>query len=370
MAKSLKFNQNNQEFYQTLRKRVDNYFVEKNISKHANTAMAIKTAFFLTVEIGLWFLVIFGGFSIGINYALWALLGFAFAFTSLNVGHDAIHGAYSNKKWVNTLFGHTFNFHGASAYMWTKMHNTAHHTYTNVDGYDEDIEAVPILRMSPAKKLMKVHKFQYIYSFFFYGLATISWLLFKDYIKFFKNDVGNFNNTKHEAKEYFYLFFYKAICYTLYFIMPFIFIDMPWQHILGGMLVMHFCAGFTIAIIFMLAHVVEETHFPIPDDNGSLENSFAVHQLYTTANFARNSKLAGFLTGGLNFQVEHHLFPHICHIHYPEIAKILIETAKEYQLPYFESKTFMDAIRSHIRFLHKMGRVEKYVPKGQPANAA
>lgn len=367
--KALRFNQGQTEFYQALRKRVEGHFQSNKISKHANGAMIAKTAFFLIAEASLYALVMFGGFSTGITLMLWAFLGLSFAFTSLNIGHDAIHGSYSGKKWVNDLFSHTFNLHGASAYMWTKMHNAAHHTYTNVDGYDEDIEAVPVLRMSPAKKLMKIHRFQFIYSFLFYGLATISWALAKDYVKFFKNDVGNFNGSKHPAKEYFYLFFYKILTYAIWFVAPFYFIDMPWQYIVIGILIMHYVAGFTIAIIFMLAHVVEETHFPMPDQTGSLENSFAVHQLYTTADFARKSWLAGFLTGGLNFQVEHHLFPHICHIHYPAISKIVEDTAKEYGVPYFANKTFIGAIGSHVRFLKKMGRMEKYVPKATPLAA-
>ncbi len=127
-------------------------------------------------------------------------------------------------------------------------------------------------------------------------------------------------------------------------------------------LLMHFCAGFVLGIIFMLAHIVETTHFPTPDDSGSLENSWAVHQLYTTSNFARKSRLAGFITGGLNMQVEHHLFPNICSIHYRHLAPIVKKTAHEYGIPYLEEPSFWSALGSHVRFLKKIGRTENYVP--------
>ena len=345
------------DFVVELNQRVNRYFQENNLSKFANGAMVFKTLFHLTFWIGSYLLIIFGGFDPSINYVLWAILGFFIAMVTVNIGHDAIHGAYSSNKHVNKLLSHTFNINGASAYMWNKMHNVAHHTYTNVDGYDEDIEPVPVIRISPDKDLWKIHKYQHIYCFFFYGLATISWVLMKDYVKFFKNDVGNYNNQSHPPQEYFYLFFYKFINYSIYFIIPMLVIPNTWGQILTGFLIMHFIAGFTLAIIFMLAHVVEETHFLVPDADGNMENSFAVHQLHTTANFSSESWLAGFLTGGLNTQIEHHLYCHICSIHYPALSKIVRETAKEYNHPYYES-SFADAIRSHVRFLKKMGREE------------
>lgn len=349
------------EFAQALTANVNQYFKDNNIAKTANGLMIFKTVFHLSLWIGSYLLLLLGGFDHQINYAIWAVLGFAFIMVTVNIGHDAIHGSYSDKKWVNQLLSHTFNLNGASAYMWTKMHNTAHHTYPNVDGYDEDIESLPIIRMSPKKKLKPVHRFQHIYSFFFYGLATLSWVLVKDYVKFFKNDVGNFSGQKHAKKEYFYLFFYKIINYTLFFILPMIFIPNPWWHILLGFLLMHFVAGFSVAIIFMLAHIVEETHFPIADENGQLKNSWHIHQFYTTANFARKSRLAGFLTGGLNLQVEHHIFSNICSIHYRSISGIVKHTAEQYGVPYFEA-SFPRAIWSHINFLRKMGKYEDYKP--------
>ena len=348
------------EFVQELRKRVDHHFTDNHISKFANRAMILKSLFFFTTWLGSYLLLILGNFTFEINFIIWTVLGFSIAFICVNVGHDAIHGAYSSRKWINRLLAHTFNINGASAYMWRKMHNTAHHTYTNIDGFDEDIESVPIIRLSPTQKLKKIHQYQFIYIIPFYGLATLSWVFIKDYIKFFKNDVGNYHQTKHPPKEYFLLFFYKILNYTLFLVIPLLVLQDPWYLVITGFLIMHFFAGITLALIFMLAHVVEQTHFPQPDANGSLENSWAVHQLYTTANFSKKSKIALFFTGGLNLQVEHHLFPNICSIHYRAIAPIVEATARDFGHPYLYNTTFWNALGSHVQFLKKMGQQADY----------
>ena len=369
MKKPLKFNTGEgQDFAATLRGRVESYFKDNNKKKTANALMIFKGAFHLSIWAGSYFLVMFGGFSTAINYLLFAILGVFTALSAVNIGHDAIHGSYSSKRWVNALLSHTFNLNGASAYMWSLMHNSAHHTYTNIDGYDEDVESVPIIRLSPAQELKPIHKYQHLYVLPFYGIATITWVLIKDYVKFFKNEVGNYSGKKHPAKEYFYLFFYKFLYYGLLFVLPFYTImdaTHEWYHIVGGLLLLHWCEGFSLAIIFMLAHVVEKTHFPIPDEakGGQLEHSWFVHQLYTTANFSSQSWLAAFITGGLNQQVEHHLFPNICSVHYPQLRNIVKGTAEEFGYPYIEEKTFWTALKSHVRFLKAIGSEKDFVPK-------
>jgi linoleoyl-CoA desaturase len=359
MKKSPKFaTQHQKDFVLTLNQRVNQYFKENNLSKNANTAMILKSIFHLTLWIGSYALIVFGGFSVGINYMLWAVLGFAMAMVTVNIGHDAIHGAYSKNKWVNDILSHTFNFNGASAYMWKRMHNQAHHTYTNIDGHDEDIAPIPIMRISGEAPLWPIHRYQYIYSFFLYCLTTFSWVFIKDYKKFFANTVGNYSDKAHPRKEYFYLFFYKAINYTIFLILPLVLIQHSWASTFIGYLIMHAVGGFFLAVIFMLAHVVEEAHFFLPDEEDRMENSWAVHQLYTTVNFATLSPVAAFLTGGLNQQVEHHLFPNICSTHYPALSPIVAQTAKEFNHPYYSS-SFPSAMVSHVSFLKKLGRPTK-----------
>ena len=345
------------DFVSALNYNVNQYFKNKKQSRHANLSMIAKSGFYLMIWFGSYFSLYAQGLSLEFMYFLWAVLGFSLAMVTINIGHDAIHGAYSKHKWINNILAHTFNLNGASAYMWVRMHNQAHHTYTNVDGYDEDIAPIPILRISPKKQLWKIHKYQHIYAFFIYTLTSLSWVLIKDYKKFFQNRVGNYQGHKHPVREYFLLFFYKFLNYSLFLLIPLMFIKLPWIHILAGFLLMHAIGGWLLAIIFMLAHAVEETSFPCPNEEGCLENSWTVHQLCTTANFATDSRVLAFFTGGLNTQIEHHLFPHICSIHYPALSQIVKKTALSYDIPYLEL-SLASALKSHQNFLWKMGQQE------------
>lgn len=356
MTQRIKFPKDQTKFFSTLMKRINVHFEERNISKGANVWMVLKSITIVSILVIAYSTILSNQFAdnMPLILTLWAITGFFSALAAVNIGHDAIHGSYSKKGWVNTLLSHSFNFLGASAYLWSIMHNQAHHMHTNINGHDEDLETLPIIRFSPFQKYMKVHKYQHIYAFLFYGLASISWVFLKDYKKFFAPDIGGIKKN-HPPKEYFLLFFYKAIYYTLFIVLPFTVIEQPWYLILAGFLFMHYIEGITLALIFMLAHLVEKAQFPTPNTTGSMENSWAIHQMHTTANFARKSNLAFFICGGLNFQVEHHLFANICHIHYPAISEIVKETAEEFGIPYLDSPSFGSALASHYRFMKAMG---------------
>jgi len=349
---------NSSDFYHTLNKRVENYFTSNNLSKNANRIMIFKTIFYPAILITAYLVLILNQNPLVVQFLLWMVIGFFTAFVGVNISHDAIHGSLSKYKKANSLLSYTFNLIGANAYMWGIMHNIVHHTYTNIDGQDEDIESVPLLRVSPHQKLLKINRYQYWYAFLLYGLGSLSWVFIKDYVKFFKKKIGNYDNKKHPRIEYFNLFFFKLVYYTIFLVLPLIFINATWWQVLLGFLLLHFCEGITMAVIFMLAHIVEETNFPLPDQKGNIQNSWAVHQLYTTADFGRENNLLSFLCGGLNFQVEHHLFPRICHVHYKAISGIVKETAEEYNLPYIANPSFKGAIISHIRLLKRLGKEE------------
>lgn len=346
------------DFYPEVRRRVDAYFKNKQIGKHANGAMIAKTAFILSVFAGSYLLLLSNLFSPGVLLLLAVVNGFFTALIGLNIAHDAIHGAYSSNQAVNKAMGLWFNIVGANDYVWMVTHNVIHHTYTNIPDHDADIDQIPIIRLNPNQELWPIHRFQYIYVFFFYPLASLSWVFLKDYKKFFQNRIGGYDNSQHPPKEMYRLFFYKAVYYILFLVLPFTLIELPWHYILLGFLALHFVEGLTLALVFQLAHTVEGTAFPSPDENGKIANSWAAHQMCTTANFARKNPLANFLFGGLNFQIEHHLFPRVCHIHYRHIAPIVKQTAEEFNLPYIENETFIGAIGSHIEVLKKFGRGE------------
>jgi len=341
-------------FYSTVKKRVDDYFSSRNMSKKANLFMVLKSVFFLGGALTCYLLIITGQFNYSLN-AMWGvtlLLGAFSAFIGFNVSHDAIHGSYSSNSFINNFLSYSFCFIGANPYMWSITHNIVHHTFTNIPGHDEDIDvAKGLVRLSPIEPRTPIIKYQHYYAFLLYGFAAISWVFRKDFKKFFQKQIGNYDNTNHPKNEAFKLFFFKGLYYFLTIVLPLYLLPITWYQFLIGYITMQLLKGFIIGLVFQLAHVVEGTEFPEPDENGSVEDSWAVHQMKTTANFATKSWLASFLCGGLNFQVEHHLFPKICHIHYPALNKIVRNTAFEFGVPYLENETFILALQSHYRVL-------------------
>ncbi|UZR94139.1 fatty acid desaturase family protein [Chondrinema litorale] len=344
-------------FYRTVTKRVNDYFKDNNISKYGNGTMYLKSLLFIGGTVLLYSLIISEIFSPWVMFGLALILGCFKAFIGFNVCHDAIHGSYSPNKVVNKMFGLVFNAIGANDYVWKITHNLVHHTYTNIPGHDEDIDVAPgLVRLSPAEEWKKHMKYQHFYAFPLYGLASLSWVFRKDFKKFFQKNIGQVENTTHEPIEYFNLFFFKAFYYTVFIVVPILVMDITVWQFLFGFIFMHVAEGLVLGLVFQLAHVVEGTDFPEPSpESGNIEEDWAVHQMQTTANFARKSHIANFLCGGLNFQVEHHLFPNICHVHYREISDIVKATAHEFNLPYHENETFGKALVSHYNTLKLFG---------------
>jgi linoleoyl-CoA desaturase len=326
----------------TTRARVDQYFKDEGISPNANALMWGKTAIFLGGFFALYGLIISGIFSVWAMLPFVVLLGMFKAFVGFNICHDAIHGSFSSNTTVNKIFSHVFHLLGASPYVWTITHNAVHHTYTNIPGHDEDIDVAPgLIRISEEDPVNKIQRYQHWYAFPLYSLASLSWAFRKDFKKFFQPKVGQVA-IKHPKMEYFNLFFYKAVYYFLFIVLPLLVLDITWWQFIIGFLVMHMAQGLTMGLVFQLAHVVEGTDYP-------------VHQMRTTANFASDCKIMAFFLGGLNRQIEHHLFPKVCHIHYAKIGEIVKQTAHEFNIPYIQSKTFACALKSHFRVLKKFG---------------
>lgn len=354
MSQALKFNhQGNREFNITLRKRVQQYFKQTGTNKGTGL-MYFKIIFYIT-GLAASYAALLLSTNAWFSMLSWVLVGLFTAFTALNICHDAIHGSVSKNQRVNKVLSALFNVIGANDFVWDHSHNKVHHSFTNVQGHDEDVDAIPFVRTSPHQEYKKYHRYQTFYAPFFYSLATISWVFAKDYVKMAQGKIGE-SPMKIKRSDVIRMVTYKLVYYTIFLVLPLIFVPFSWTFVLAGFIISHLVEGFTIGVIFMLAHLVEHVDFPMPDQDGKLEDNWAVHQLKTTANFAVKNKIIGFLTGGLNFQVEHHLFPDVCHVHYPAISQIVKETAKEYNLPYHANRTFFGAVKSHIRFLNEMGR--------------
>lgn len=346
----------NSLFFSTLKKRVDAYFIENNISKHANGGMVLKTIILLIAYIAPFAYLLYYKTPFPASLLLWALMGFAVAGIGMSIMHDGNHGAYSGNKAVNYITSHILNLLGASTFNWRLQHNIMHHTYTNIDGMDEDIEDKPLLRFSPHTPAKAYHKFQWIYAFFMYGLLTLYWVVGKDFVQFAKyirNGV-NSNTKKENTVRLIKIIIMKVVYFYTFLVMPTSVFSLAFIDVLTGFVLMHFIAGVILAVTFQLAHTVEGTSHPLPNNEGNIENEWAIHQLNTTVNFCRNNKWLSWYLGGLNFQIEHHLFPKISHVHYPAIANIVKETAAEFGIPYLENKNLSAAIRSHVITLQKL----------------
>lgn len=355
----LTFARTGMDFSTTVQKRVTEYFKQNNIKRHGNSEMIWKSIVMFTLYFGPYALILSGWIT---NPWLMlipvVIMGFGLAGIGLSVMHDANHGAYSDKPWVNSLMGYSINLIGANAFAWKIQHNVLHHTYTNVHEHDEDISPRGVLRLSPHSSWKSVHRFQFIYAWFLYGLMTIVWLGIKDYVRLVRYHRDGMAR-KHKANivhEWIILIVSKLTYIAYMFVIPMLVTPLLWWQVLIGNFVMHYVAGFILAIIFQPAHVVDGTEFPLPDENHALENNWAIHQLHTTTNFGNESRWFSWYVGGLNFQIEHHLFPNICHVHYRKIAGIVRETTKEFQLPYKSSRTFMGALAGHARLLKELGK--------------
>ena len=362
---TLKFANTGQDFLTTVNKRVNEYFKSNNISRQANGEMFFKTAFMFALYTLPYVLMI-----TGIVSNIWAMsflcliMGTGIAGIGLSVMHDANHGAYSKKPWINNLLGYSLNIVGGNAFNWKVQHNVLHHTYTNVHEADEDISPRGVLRMCPESDWKPMHRFQHMYAWFFYGLMTLVWVVTKDYVRIMKyHKDGLVKKQKTDIVTEWTILIVSKVLYIGYtLVLPIVLLDVAWWQVLIGFFAMHYVAGFILAIIFQPAHVIDGTEYPMPDDEGQLENSWAIHQLITTTNFATRNYLFSWYVGGLNMQVEHHLFPNICHVHYRKIGKIVRQTAEDFGLPYKDVPTFFGALAMHARMLKELGKRPAAVP--------
>lgn len=350
-----KFSNVPQSFHSELKRRISEYFQEVGKSPTGNFSLFSKAIILVISFLFVYVHLVF--FTPGPALAIveCVILGGLTAAIGFNVMHDGAHGSFSRYQWINELAALSLNFLGANNFMWKTKHNIIHHAYTNIDGIDDDLDAKPFLRLCETQKHYKVHRYQHLYFWLAYSLLYFFWIFVSDYKKYFRGKVGDIPLKKMTFSDHLSFWSFKLLHLCLFIFLPIYTIGfMPW---LVGFLVYGLFAGFVLSIVFQLAHTVEHTHFPVPNEStGKLEDEWAVHQLKTTANFATRNKVVSWLVGGLNFQVEHHLFPKISHIHYPAISKIIKKACEEYGIQYIEYRRVRYAVASHVAYLRQMGR--------------
>ena len=343
-------------FSRTLTARVDDYFRERGLSRHANGEMVLKTALALVMWGASYVWLLTGRFTPATVVGVYLVHGFTQLFMTFNVGHDANHGAWSQRRRVNQLLSCVFDLCGGSSYVWRLMHNTSHHAFVNVRGADTTLISGNIFRFSPRDPVRPLHRFQHLYAPFLYALCTLDWVFAKDYRWLFHARFGNRRIAAHPAKELIVLFAGKAVYYTYMLLIPLLWMRAPWYAILAGFTAMHLYCGFTLALIFQPNHFHEWAAFPEADADGRIESDAIRHIFDTTRDYARGNPIATWFLGGLNLHVIHHMFPGICHVHYAPLTRILKSTAAELGLEYREAPAISGAFLDHLRWLRALGR--------------
>ena len=347
------------DFSRAVSQRVDDYFQERQISRHANLEMISKTVvgFVLWIVTYVWLMT--GRFSSLEVVGVYVVHGFTQLFMAFNIAHDANHRAYSKSKRVNSALSRVFDLVGVSSYMWCLFHNDSHHSFINIRGADTALASGNVFRFSLHDERRSFHRYQHLYAPFLYCLATLDWVLTKDYRWFFSEQrFGNRKIIKHPRSEIVILFAGKGFYYTYMLVLPLLYLRAPWYSVILGFIVMHFFIGFTLALTFQPNHFTEISSFPEPDEGGQICNNYIQHIFDTTVDYARGNPLANRVMGGLNLHVIHHMFPGICHVHYPALTRIIKSTAEEYGFSYRENRTITGAFLAHLRWMKILGNAD------------
>lgn len=354
MSSSIRFSNPNPAFASTLRKEIDAYFKSKQIPLTGNSKLYIKTAVFFSLIFGLYTLLVFFTPPVWVSIICCFVFGLAMAGVGFNVMHDGAHGSYSKNKLVNNLMGYSLNLMGGSVQLWKIKHNFNHHSFTNIEGHDDDIDIRPWIRTCKSQPRKWFHKYQHIYWMILYGFTYLVWVFSKDFQKYFSGKVATVKYKKFTVKEHFIFWLTKVVYGAVFIALPIYMLGfVNW---LVGYLIISVVCGFVIAIIFQLAHIIEGASFPDAGVEKSIKEDWFVHQLSTTANFSTRNKWLSWFAGGLNFQVEHHLFPKISHVHYPEVSKVVKDVCQRFNVNYIEYPTLFSALKSHVLYLKEVGR--------------
>lgn len=349
------FDTKENSFFNAIKEKVDRYFAERHIDPAGNRRLYIKSGIQVLSALVLYTVLVFFTPVSWIGLLLCVVLGLNLATIGFNVMHEGGHQSFSKHQWLNKVSSHFLNVLGGNAYFWKIKHNINHHTYTNIEGIDSDINVGPFMRLHQGQPLHKLHRFQHLYWVLLYGISYMAWVFYEDFTKYFTGKIAvHMDSRKLELKQHFIFWMTKVLYVGFYIILPVILVG--WLKAFIGFFVITFVCGLAISIVFQLAHVVEGTEFTVPDTQPiKIKQEWAIHQVSATNNFATRSKILFWLLGGLNFQIEHHLFPRVSHIHYPQISRFVKETCAEYSIAYHEHSSMFKAFVSHLFYLRKLG---------------
>lgn len=344
------------QLFPVLKERINRYFEESGKNKKADTALHVKIAIVSIIPVvGYLFLLLYGGRSIYAAAAGYLVYTIGAALFVVNVAHDASHQAISMNRSVNRLLSFSWNIVGISKYLWEIKHHHSHHIYTNIPYEDVDIAESPLLRFSPAYPYKNYYKYQYLYAIPLYGLFGIFIVLVKDFVLLFTE------HGKSQAAKSLPPFFLarliwtKLLYFTISFIIPYTVLPYAWWQVMILFLFSLAIAGALMLLVLVVPHINEKATLPENSVFVKNRNEWVLHQIHCTVDSSPESKPLGWLSGGLNTHLIHHLFPNICHTHYIDLSRIVKQTLQEKGIEYHQ-KTFTTSIIDHFKYLRVLGR--------------
>lgn len=359
---------NGNAFHREIREAVNEYFNESDLAKYAPSRIWFKTGIMLAIYlVPFAFALMIFSETPGMYLLMFLVMAFGMVGIGMNISHEANHGAMAKSKKTNQLLGAVLMLIGIDQAIWQREHNVEHHTFTNIEGHDSDIAVPFLLRLSGGQKLRGIHRFQHIYAWLLYGLITFRWATFGDFMRFVKMKKRENADSNEIRNGILKLAGWKLMYHGYIWILPVVLLGIPLWQAIGAFLLMQFIAGILLGTVVQLAHIQSDCEFPLPENGETMESQWAVHQVATTCNFGTESKLLSWCVGGLNFQIEHHLFPNVSYYHLPALARIVEKAARKHGIPYHAYRSFGAAVLAHGRYLRQMGRQpqRKKSPKPQ-----
>eukprot|EP00192_Tetraselmis_astigmatica_P005897 CAMPEP_0117674960 /NCGR_PEP_ID=MMETSP0804-20121206/15338_1 /TAXON_ID=1074897 /ORGANISM="Tetraselmis astigmatica, Strain CCMP880" /LENGTH=451 /DNA_ID=CAMNT_0005483907 /DNA_START=372 /DNA_END=1727 /DNA_ORIENTATION=- len=351
------------KFYHVLKERVEKYMNANKMDPRWAPAMYIKTAIIIATLV-LSYLGTFFYFKNTPACLLCAvLMGASMAEVGVSIQHDANHGAYHKNRTVNHYMGWLLDAVGASSFMWKQQHVVGHHAYTNLHDHDPDIRVseVDVRRVTSYQPWFLHHRYQQYYLGVLYGLLSLKSVLLDDFTALSSGKIGPVSLTKLTKQETIEFWLGKSLFFCYFVGLPLVASNHSLTALLAFCLISQGVTGWMLAFMFQVAHVTEDVEYVKSDANGFVNRGWAEVQVATTADFSHGSFFWTHISGGLNYQVVHHLFPGICHVHYPKIAPIVMQTCKEFNIPYVVYPTFLKALMAHFKQLKHVG-ADQIVP--------
>lgn len=342
------------EFHRVVRRRVSQYFELSGLRERDCPQMYVKTAILFAWTAVSYSLLVFFPMTWWLACPLAISLGLSMAAIGFNVMHDGGHRAYSNHLWINRFMAMALDLLGGSSHCWARKHNVIHHSFSNITGHDDDIDIGILGRLSPHQQRMPFHRMQHYYLWGLYGFLPVKWFFFDDFRDLLSGEISGHRLPRPKGWDLVVLVVGKIAFFTLAFLVPLL-LHPTWA-VLSLYFLASFVQGVVLSVVFQLAHCVENATFPMPhEETGRMDAGWSVHQVETTVDFARENRVLSWFIGGLNFQIEHHLFPRICHIHYHRLAPLVETTCREFGVNYTNHISFSAAVTSHFRWLRRMG---------------